>query len=121
MFLFDAAVLAALFRVLAGIRIPFRQLIGGVLIGAAGLALLKILGSRLLVGAGRNPLMASFAVIVGLMLWFNLVSQIMLIAASWIATGARGSEMGVSNPSPPDQPPDAGDPPGSRASSGPPS
>lgn len=110
MFLFDAAVLAALFRVLAGIRIPFRQLIGGVLIGAAGLALLKILGGRLLVGAGHNPLMASFAVIVGLMLWFNLVSQVMLIAASWIAMGVRDSEIRVGDPPTPDQLPDTNHP-----------
>ncbi len=88
-FLFDAAVLASLYRVLAGVRIPFRQLVGGVLIGAAGLAVLKILGSRLLVGVGRNPLMASFAVVIGLMFWFNLISQVVLIAASWIAEEVR--------------------------------
>ncbi len=95
MFVFDAAVLMSLFRVLAGIRIPFRRLIGGVLIGAAGLAVLKILGSRLLVGAGRNPLLASFAVIIGLMIWFNLISQVTLIAASWIAVGARDDGVAV--------------------------
>lgn len=106
MFLFDAAVLAGLFRVLAGIRIPFRQLISGVLIGAAGLAMLKILGGRLLVGAGRNPLMASFAVVVGLMLWFNLISQVMLIAASWIAVDARGNGVGASDVPPHQQMPD---------------
>lgn len=89
MFAFDAAVLASLFRVLAGIRIPFRRLIGGVLIGAAGLAVLKVLGSSLLIGAGRNPLLASFAVIIGLMIWFNLISQMILLAASWIAVDAR--------------------------------
>ena len=59
------------------------------LIGAAGLAVLKILGSRLLIGAGNNPLLASFAVIIGLMIWFNLISQVVLIAASWVAVGAR--------------------------------
>ncbi len=95
MFVFDAAVLASLFRVLAGIRIPFRRLMGGVLIGAAGLAVLKILGGRLLVGAGRNPLLASFAVIIGLMIWFNLISQVILIAASWIAVGAHDDGVAV--------------------------
>lgn len=95
MFLFDAAVLASLFRVLAGIRIPRGRLIGGVVIGAAGLAVLKVLGSRLLIGAGRNPLLASFAVIIGLMIWFNLISQVVLIAASWIAVGARDDGVAV--------------------------
>lgn len=94
MFLFDATVLASLFRVLAGIRIPFRRLVGGVLLGAASLAVLKILGGRLLIGASGNPLLASFAVFIGLMVWFNLVSQVILISASWIAVGAR--DAGVS-------------------------
>lgn len=89
MFVFDAAVLMSLLRVLAGIPIPFRRLVGGILIGAAGLGLLKILGGRLLIGAGRNPLLASFAVIIGLMIWFNLISQVILMSASWIAVGAR--------------------------------
>lgn len=100
MFLFDAAVLMSLFRILAGIRIPFRRLVGGVLIGALGLALLKVLGSSLLVGATRNPLLASFAVVVGLMLWFNLISQVMLLAASWIAVSARDHGSAVSSLSP---------------------
>lgn len=95
MFVFDAGVLMSLFRVLAGIRIPFRRLIGGVLIGAAGLAVLKVLGGRLLVGAGSNPLLASFAVIIGLMIWFNLISQMVLISASWIAVGARDDGVAV--------------------------
>lgn len=100
MFLFDAVVLASLYRVLARIRIPFPQLIGGVLVGAAGLAVLKILGSQLLVGVARNPLMASFAIVVGLMFWFNLISHVMLIAASWIAESVRptGTEANTAHP-----------------------
>jgi membrane protein len=48
---------------------------------------LKVLGSALLGGASRNPLLASFAVIIGLLIWFNLVCQVILLTASWIATG----------------------------------
>lgn len=89
MFLFDAAVLASLFRVLANIRISARRLRSGVLLGAFGLGLLKVVGGTLLGGAGRNPLLASFAVIIGLMVWFNLISQVLLLSASWVAVGAR--------------------------------
>lgn len=89
MFLFDAAVLASLFRILAGIRLPFRRLLGGVLLGAVGLGVLKILGGRLLIVAVRNPLLASFTVILGLMIWFNLMSQVILLAASWVAVDAE--------------------------------
>lgn len=87
-FAFDAALLLALFRVLAGINLPLKRLTGGALLGAGALALLKVTGSQLIVGASSNPLLASFAAIVGLMVWFYLVSQIILLAASWVAVDA---------------------------------
>ena len=46
-----------------------------------------MLGSALLGGASNNPLLASFAVIIGLLIWFNFICQVILIAASWIAVG----------------------------------
>ena len=85
--LIDTVTLAALFRVLSRVRIPLRQLITGSVLGAVGLGVLKILGSTLLAGAGRNPLLAAFAVIIGLLIWFNLTSTLTLLAASWIAVG----------------------------------
>ena len=85
--LIDTVTLAALFRVLSRVRIPFRQLVTGSVLGAVGLGVLKILGSTLLAGAGRNPLLAAFAVIIGLMIWFNLTSTLTLLVASWIAVG----------------------------------
>jgi membrane protein len=76
-------VLAALYRVLAGVRIPPRHLFPAALLGAAALGVLKLLGTLLLGAAGANPLLASFAVIIGLLIWFNLVCQVILIAAAW--------------------------------------
>lgn len=87
MFALDAVVLAALFRTLSDLLIPWRRLIWGSLLGAAGLGGLKVLGSALLGGVSSNPLLASFAVFLGLMIWFNLVCQVILVAASWIAVG----------------------------------
>ena len=83
MFALDTAVLAALYRVLAGVRIPPRQLFPAALLGAAALGVLKILGTALLGAAGANPLLASFAVIIGLLIWFNLVCQMILLGAAW--------------------------------------
>jgi membrane protein len=83
MFALDTAVLAALYRVLAGVRIPPRHLFPAALIGAAGLGMLKVLGTALLGAAGANPLLASFVVIIGLLIWFNLVCQVILVAAAW--------------------------------------
>jgi len=83
----DTLTLALLFRVLSEVYIPFRRLITGSVLGAVALGVIKILGSLLLGGAGANPLLAAFAVVVGLLIWFNLVSTVMLLAASWIAVG----------------------------------
>lgn len=83
----DTTILAALYRLLSGVHIPFRRLIGGALLGGIAMGLLKVLGTRLLGGASNNPLFASFAVIIGLLIWFNLISRVILICASWIAVG----------------------------------
>ena len=87
MFALDAVVLAALYRFLATLKIPRRRLWAGALLGAVGLGVLKTLGSALLGGASNNPLIASFAVLAGLLIFFNFVCQVILIAASWIAVG----------------------------------
>jgi membrane protein len=82
-----ALALVGLYRVLAGVRVPWRFLRGGVLIGAVGIASLTVLSGLLLGGATNNPLIASFAVIAGLLIYYNFVCQVMLIAASWMAVG----------------------------------
>jgi len=83
----DTLTLAALFRVLSHVRIPWKNLLVGSLLGAALLGVLKVLGAALLGGAAKNPLLAGFAVIIGLLIWFNLTSTVTLISASWIAVG----------------------------------
>ena len=85
----DAAVLGAFYRVVSGIHIPFRQLAQGVLLAAVALGVLQALGSSLLGGATKNPLLASFAVIVGLLIWFNLICQVTLLGATWIAVSSE--------------------------------
>lgn len=88
-FALDVGVLAGLYRVLAGVPIPPRPLWQGALIGAAALGVLKALGSALLGGASGNPLIQSFAVIAGLLIWFNFVCQVILIGAAWVVVSAR--------------------------------
>ncbi|QJU56090.1 YihY/virulence factor BrkB family protein [Herbiconiux sp. SALV-R1] len=86
-FVFDSFVLAIAFRVLSGVKIPMRRLLAGAAIGGAALGVLKILGTQLLGGATSNPLLASFAVIIGIMIFLNLVCRVILISATWIAVG----------------------------------
>ncbi|CAG7607119.1 Inner membrane protein YhjD [Leucobacter soli] len=87
LFLFDVLILFAIHWLLAEIRIPVWALLRGCVLGGAALFGLKILGAALLGGASSNPLLASFAVIVGLLIWFNLVCRSLLLTAAWIATG----------------------------------
>lgn len=92
-FLLEAVAVAGLLRVLSGIRIPLPQLREGALIGALGLSALTVLGGALLGGASNNPLLASFAVILGLLIYFNFVCQVILLAGTW--TALRCEEDGV--------------------------
>ncbi len=84
----DAVVLGTFYRIVSGIHIPFRQLAQGVLLAAIALGVLQALGSSLLGGATKNPLLASFAVIIGLLIWFNLICQVTLVGATWIAVSS---------------------------------
>jgi membrane protein len=85
MFALNVLVLVALYRFLSGIPIPWSRLRYGVIVVALGLNALQLLGSALISGVSRNPLIAPFAVIAGLLLWFNFSCQVILLGASWIA------------------------------------
>ncbi len=85
----DTVVLGLFYRVVASVKTPVRRLLPGTLIAATALGVLKVLGTSLLGGATSNPLLASFAVIIGLLIWFNLVCQVILLGAAWIAVGVR--------------------------------
>ena len=91
LFVVDVLVLVAIHRLLAEIRVPWRPLLFGCGLGGAALLALKILGGLLLGGATSNPLLASFAVFIGLLLWFNLICRVILLTSSWIATGIHRS------------------------------
>ncbi|MFT4221015.1 MAG: YihY/virulence factor BrkB family protein [Microbacterium sp.] len=86
-FLLDAGVIALLFAALSGRRPRPRALWPGVLLGAAGLTVLQQLSGLFVGGASANPLLASFASLIALLLWFNLSAQVILIAASYIVVG----------------------------------
>jgi membrane protein len=85
--MFDTALLAGLIRLLSAVRIPVRRLWAGALLGGVALGILKLAEGFLLGGAGRNPLLASFAVLIGLLIWFNRVARTYLISVAWIVVG----------------------------------
>ena len=98
-FVIDVLTLGLFYRVVADVPIPLRQLAPGAFLGALALGALKALGSILLGGATSNPLLAGFAVIIGLLIWFNLICQVILYFASWIAVGL--ADRGIELPTPP--------------------
>jgi membrane protein len=95
MFLLDAVTLAVFFSVMSGVRIPIRRMVGGVLVGAIGLGVLKVLGGSLLGVSKNNPLLASFAVILGLLIFFNFVCQVILVSAAWITVAMKDDGLAV--------------------------
>lgn len=84
----DTAIFAVLFRGLSGAPVPSRPLWQGALAGGIGLAVLKLFGGLLLGRVSGNQFYAAFAVVVGLLVWMNLVGRLTLLAASWAATRA---------------------------------
>jgi membrane protein len=85
-FALDAVVIAVLFRTLSGVQAPARALWVGALLGAVGLTVLQQLSGLFIGGATSNPLLASFGALIALLLWFNLSTQVILIAGAYIIT-----------------------------------
>lgn len=88
-FLLDMALVALAFRTLSGVRPRARSLWTGAFLGALGLIVLQQLSSLFVSGAGSNPLLASFAALIALLLWLNLSAQVILLAGTWIIVGER--------------------------------
>ncbi len=85
-FVVDAAIFAGLIVVLANVHPPRRDLLLGSMIAAVGIGGLRLLGASVVArSVGTNPLFASFAVIVTLLIWVNVLARIILLAAAWTA------------------------------------
>ncbi len=68
-----------MFRLAGGLKLSRRALLEGTILAAVGTTALQVFSTELLAGAGRNPILAPFAIIIGLLIWFNLVSQVYLV------------------------------------------
>ncbi|MEU1973698.1 YihY/virulence factor BrkB family protein [Microbacterium sp. NPDC019599] len=86
-FVLDAALIVLLFVSLSGVKARFRTLAAGALIGGIGLTVLQQLSGLFVRGASANPLLASFAALIALLIWFNLAAQVVLLASTWILIG----------------------------------
>lgn len=88
-FVIDTLALAVMFRFLSNAAMPWRRMWVGSLLGSAGLTALQVFGGLLLATASTNPLLATFTVFIGLLLWFRFASIVILVAAAWIAVEAE--------------------------------
>jgi membrane protein len=84
----DTLLLSILFSRLPGADISWHQVRSGARLGAVGFEALKLVGTFLLARTTSNPLYATFGVLVGLLVWINLVSRVLTYAAAWAATQA---------------------------------
>ncbi len=82
----DTVLFAILLSRLTRARLRWRQVRSGALLGAVGFEVLKLLGTFLIAKTTQNPLYATFGVVVGLLVWINFVSRLLIYAAAWTAT-----------------------------------
>lgn len=85
-FAIDTVAVALVFRLLSGVTAPARALWTGAMLGGLGLTVLQELSGLFVRGATANPLLASFAALIALLLWFNLSAQVILLSGSYIVT-----------------------------------
>ena len=95
MLLLDVAVAVVLFRLASGLRMKRAVMWQAALIVAVGSAALRFFASALLDGVAKNPLLAPFAVVLGLFVWFFFLSQVYLVAAAWGAVGMADAQSPV--------------------------
>lgn len=87
--LLDMLVAVILFKVASAIPLSKPVLFQVALLAGTGSTVLRLFSGLLLASVGRNPLLAPFAVILGLFVWFYLLSQVYLLAAAWGAVAER--------------------------------
>ncbi len=97
-FVINASALAALFRFLTGTSLRWRTIWPGALLGGAALTVLQFGAGLLLSYTPSNPLLATFAIFVGLLLWFKISGIIMLVAAAWIAVATKDKDIAILAP-----------------------
>jgi membrane protein len=98
-FVVNAAALAGLFRFLAGTSLPWGRIWPGSILAGAAVAVLQVALSFLFAYTPSNPLLATFSVLIGFLLWFRLVGIVILVGASWIAVSATDRAIPVAEPS----------------------
>lgn len=109
----DLALFLYLFLRLAKVRTPVRQLIKGALFGAVGFAVLKLVGGFYVqhTTTKGEATYGTFAVVVGLLLFLNLVSRLVLFSCAFVVTAPGDDDVRPSGTADREQAIKAGVPP----------
>lgn len=90
--LLDVAIVLLLVRFAARIRMRWRDSLKMALACAAVFFVLKQAAALLFGGVDRNPLFASIAAVVILLIWLGFVNQTLLVSTAFVAVGKRGTK-----------------------------
>lgn len=94
----NTVALAALFRFLTGTTLSWRRAWPGALVGATGMVLLQVGAGFLVVYTPTNPLLSTFTVLIGFLLWFRFIGIVILVSAAWIAVAAGDNDVPLRSP-----------------------
>ncbi|MBC7372387.1 MAG: YihY/virulence factor BrkB family protein, partial [Frankiales bacterium] len=89
----STALFLYLFWRLPKVTTPLRQVLRGAVLAAVLFEVLKQVGAFYIARTTANPIYGTFAVIVGLLVWINLVSRLLLLCAAWTVTGPYNSDV----------------------------
>jgi membrane protein len=89
----STALFLYLFWRLPKVQAPFRRVVKGALLAGVLFEVLKRVGALYIERTTENPLYGAFAVIVGLLVWINVVSRMLLLCAAWTVTAPYDSDV----------------------------
>lgn len=90
-FAVDTVTVLLILTVVSGTGIPWRSALSGAVVGAVGIGVLRQLGTAAVAGSVSNALLVPFAALVTLLLWVNLMTQVVLAAAAWAGQTATAA------------------------------
>jgi membrane protein len=89
----STAIFLFLFWRLPKVQSPFRRVFRGALLAGVLFEVLKRVGALYIERTTENPIYGIFAVVVGLLVWINIVSRMLLVCAAWTVTAPYDSDV----------------------------
>lgn len=83
--------------------VRYQTVLRGAVIAAVGYEILKVVGTTYITRVTSNPTYGVFAGAVGLLIWIDLVSRFLLLAAAWTATGKQPEGSDQCGPAQPEE------------------